>query len=130
VTAATLVVTLATIAAGALGALVRVGLTAGIVARRRRAAARSWGTASVNLAGTALLAGLVGAQDRLPTALVVIVGVGFAGALTTHAGWVVDAVRLARAGERSWSATIAVELVAQALAGVAIAVLVLRLLGA
>jgi CrcB protein len=125
--ATTLVIVVATLVAGALGALARVGLTAALVARRGRASARSWGTAGVNLAGTALVAALVAAQGRLPDALVVVLGVGFAGAFTTHAGWVVDAVRLAGAGERAWSRTILVELVAQALAGVGLAWTILRL---
>ena len=71
---------LATLAAGALGAVVRAAL----VARAPRA-----GTAAVNLAGTVLLALVILAQGRgmLDAGPAVVLGVGLSGSLTTFSGW-------------------------------------------
>lgn len=78
----TFIVTLvATLAAGAVGAVLR----AAVVFRAPRA-----GTAAVNLAGTLLLAGVVLANGRgaLGDPTAVILGVGLSGSLTTFSGWV------------------------------------------
>lgn len=75
-------VTLAlTVAAGAVGAALRA-----VVAER----APRVGIHAVNVAGTVVLALIVRAVDRgtLGAAAAVILGVGFAGALTTFSGWV------------------------------------------
>jgi fluoride ion exporter CrcB/FEX len=70
----------ATLGAGALGAVVRTAL----VARSPRAA-----TTAVNLAGTLLLALVVVAHGRgaVSDAVAVVLGVGFSGSLTTFSGW-------------------------------------------
>ena len=71
---------LATLVAGALGAVVRAML----VARAPRA-----GTTTANLAGTALLALVVLAHGRgmLDAGAAVVLGVGLSGSLTTFSGW-------------------------------------------
>jgi len=74
-------VLIATVVAGALGALVR----AAVVARAARA-----GTHAVNLVGTVLLAGVTVTATRgcIEPWAVLVVGIGFAGALTTFSGWI------------------------------------------
>jgi fluoride exporter len=119
----TVLVVLATLAAGSLGAVLRAWVVATVQRRAGRASARAWGTAAVNLAGTAVMASVVVAtrEARLGPAVAIVVGVGFAGALTTFSGWVVDAVRLAGAGARSWPRAIGLELVGQLALGMAVA---------
>lgn len=74
--------------AGALGSAVR-WLTG-------RALDRGWhlGTLLVNLAGSALLGALVGADA--PAAVLTVVGVGFCGGLTTYSAFAVQTVTDAR----------------------------------
>lgn len=117
----------ATLVAGAAGAVARALVVAAASRRAGRASARSWGTAAVNLVGTALLAGLaLGARRELVGPIApLVVGVGFAGALTTFSGWVVDAVRFAQAGARSWTRAVGVELAGQLALGTLLAMVVL-----
>jgi len=77
----TLLVVLATLAAGALGAVLR----ASAVARAPRA-----GTTFANLAGTLLLALVLVAHDagRIGDGAASVLGVGLSGASTTFSGWV------------------------------------------
>jgi fluoride exporter len=75
-----------TLLAGALGAVLRgwVQHTAGARGHARR------GTLAVNLAGTALLGLVVGADA--PTAVLAVVGAGLCGGLTTFSTWMVQTV--------------------------------------
>ena len=78
----TLVLTLlATLAAGAVGALIRAALTV----RSPRL-----GTATMNVTGTALLALLLVALERgaIADEVAVVLGVGLSGSLTTFSGWI------------------------------------------
>lgn len=70
-----------TLAAGALGAVVRAML----IARAPRA-----GTTLANLAGTLLLAGVLAGVDRglINGTVALVLGVGLSGALTTFSGWI------------------------------------------
>jgi fluoride ion exporter CrcB/FEX len=117
VTGATLLVILATLAAGSLGAFVR----AAVVARAPRA-----GTTVVNLAGTLLLALVLVAQARgaVGDEVAVVLGVGLSGSLTTFSGWI--ALLVARIEQRPSAAvpTVVLDLLLPLLAGVAITVLV------
>jgi fluoride ion exporter CrcB/FEX len=117
VTGATLLVVLATLAAGALGAVVR----AAAVARAPRA-----GTTVVNLAGTLLLALVLVAHGRgaVGGGVAVVVGVGLSGSLTTFSGWI--ALLVARIEQRPSAVvpTVVLDLLLPLLAGVAITVLV------
>lgn len=78
---------------GAVGALARVGLGEAVASD---AGAWPWGTLLANLAGTALLAALVGALVRLPASgrLAPAIGGGLCGALTTFSALQVEAIRL------------------------------------
>lgn len=70
---------------GGLGALLRAEVTARVVAAGRPSAV---GTTAVNLLGTAVLAAVAGAEDGV----VLVVGAGFCGGLTTFSTWVLEAV--------------------------------------
>lgn len=101
-----------TLVAGALGAVLR----AAVVAALPRA-----GTAVVNVAGTVVLAvpaALVGA-GRLAPGVAAVLGLGFAGSLTTFSGWVarVDAGLAVAPGR-----TVLVEVLLPLAAGVAVTV--------
>lgn len=105
---------LATLAAGAVGAVVRAAL----VARTPRA-----GTAAANLAGTLLLAGVLAGVDRgvLSGSAALVLGVGLSGSLTTFSGW----VALVDDGLRARPArTVTVDLLLPLLVAVGITVLV------
>ena len=110
---------LATLAAGALGAVVR----AGVVARAPRA-----GTAAVNLAGTALLALVVLAHGRgtLDAAVAVVLGVGLSGSLTTFSGWM---ALLADGFADRPVGTLVVDLLLPTLTAVGLTVLVFAVVG-
>ncbi|MCC5948166.1 MAG: CrcB family protein [Nitriliruptoraceae bacterium] len=114
--------------AGACGSLVRNEVT--LRAGRRWTAGRAIATAVVNLVGSAVMATLVGLNlaGRVPDELVVVLGFGFAGSLTTFSTWVVEAVRAGTDGERPWPLIGGVELLGQLLLGVGVAALVLALL--
>ena len=104
----------ATVVAGAVGAVVR----AAVVARAPRA-----GTAAVNVTGTLLLAGVLAAVDRglLGGAAALVLGVGLSGSLTTFSGW----VALVDDGLRARPArTVAVDVVLPLLVAVGVTVLV------
>jgi fluoride ion exporter CrcB/FEX len=117
VTGATLLVVLATLAAGALGAVVR----AAAVERAPRA-----GTTAVNLAGTLLLTLVLVAHGRgaVGGGVAVVLGVGLSGSLTTFSGWI--ALLVARIEQRPSAVvpTVVLDLLLPLLAGVAITVLV------
>ena len=105
---------LATLLAGALGAVVRAAL----VARAPRA-----GTAAVNLAGTLLLALVLVARDRslIGDAAAVVLGVGLSGSLTTFSGWMAV---LAEGAARRPVATVVVDLLLPVVGAVGLTVLV------
>lgn len=106
---------------GAVGALVRLAL-----AELVPVAGVPWGTLMANLAGTAVLATLVGLAPRLATGsrLVPALGPGLAGALTTFSTLQVETLRL---GAESGPAAAAAYLGVSILAGLAVAVGCLRL---
>ena len=68
--------------AGGIGALVRAE-----VAIHLR---RPYGTMAVNVVGAALLGALVGMGDTVAPATMKVLGVGFAGGLTTFSTWMVE----------------------------------------
>ncbi len=76
---------------GALGALVRTGL---VELAPREAGQWPWVTFLVNLAGTALLAWLVGSLAHHPGPVVSFIGTGFCGALTSFSAFQIEAVQL------------------------------------
>lgn len=65
-----------------------------------------WGTLAVNVAGSLILACLIGAatHHQVPTVLLAGVGVGFCGALTTYSTFGYETVRLAEDGARLFAA--------------------------
>ena len=109
----------ATLAAGALGAVLRAAL----VARAPRA-----GTTAVNLAGTALLAAVVLAHGRgmLDVGAAVVLGVGLSGSLTTFSGWM--AVLAEGFADRPLR-TLVVDLLLPTLTAVGLTVLVFAVVG-
>jgi len=102
----------ATLAAGALGAVVR----AAAVRRAPRL-----GTALVNVAGTAVLAAVLVGYGRgtLGAAATVVLGVGLSGSLTTFSGWM--AVLADGVGRRP-AVTLLVDLLLPLLVAVALTV--------
>jgi len=110
---------LATLAAGAAGAVVR----AAAVARSPRA-----GTASVNLAGTALLALVLVALGRgaIGPEVGVVLGVGLSGSLTTFSGWM---ALLAEGLADQPARTLIVDLVLPVLVAVGLTVIAFAVVG-
>ncbi|WP_067536960.1 fluoride efflux transporter CrcB [Nocardia crassostreae] len=53
-----------------------------------------WGTFSVNLISCLILGGLTGAGAHLPTELIMLLGTGFCGALTTYSTFGYETLRL------------------------------------
>lgn len=113
--------------AGALGAWARYELSGWVHARARTAL--PWGTAVVNVAGTAVLAALLTAQHVgfVSVGWVTVLGTGFAGAFTTFSTWMVETLHLASEGGRAGVRDAAINLGAQLLSGSAVAVVVLAL---
>lgn len=111
-----LAVVLAVAGAGAGGAVVRFGAECAHTWWRSSRQWRSssavtqipfpWATFSVNVLGSALLGWVIAAQEAgtLSAAAAVVLGVGFAGALTTYSTFSLDAYLLFRAGarQRAW----------------------------
>jgi fluoride exporter len=122
-----LVLVLAIPSGGALGALIRAEVTAW--ATRRWPAGRATGTAIVNLAGTVVLATLVGLEGdgRVAREVTLVIGVGFGGSLTTFSTWIVEAVRAVLDGDRAPAVVASVEVVGQLALGVLLAGAVLAL---
>lgn len=110
---------LATLVAGGVGAVLRA-LAVGWAPRA--------GTTAANLAGTALLAAVVVANDagRIGDAMALVLGVGLSGSLTTFSGWI--AVVADGLGERA-PRTIVVDVLLPLLAAVGLTVLVVATLG-
>ena len=78
----------------ALGAA--VGAPVRFLVERRLAGAYPWGTFAVNVAGSAVLGGLVAAAGTSSsTPVVALVGTGFCGALTTFGGYAAQVLDLA-----------------------------------
>jgi fluoride exporter len=99
-------------AGGALGAVLRY--LADRAVQRRRDSLFPWGTLAVNVAGSlvlGLLLGVARARD-VPAGLLLALGTGFCGALTTYSTFAFETARLSRDGAR---------LVAVANAGVSVA---------
>jgi len=114
-----LLAVLMTLAAGAVGAVIR----ALVVERAPRA-----GTAAVNLAGTLLLALVLVGHDRgtVGDATALVLGVGLSGSLTTFSGW----VALLEEGWRDAPVrTTVLDLMAPVLAAVGVVVLVFATIG-
>lgn len=113
--------------AGAVGAWARYEVAGWVQARTFPT--WPWGTAVVNLTGTALLAGIIAANQAglAGPQLVTVAGTGFCGGLTTFSTWMVEAVRsgqqAGRAGRRAGLASLA----GQVLAGWLLAVAILSL---
>lgn len=109
----------AVVAAGAGGAVLR----AVTVAALPRA-----GTAAVNLVGTALLAGVVALDggSLLGPVPAAMLGLGFAGSLTTFSGWV---ERIADGVGSAPDGTVASEVVVPLLGGVGLVIATFVLLG-
>jgi CrcB protein len=68
--------------AGGIGALVRAEVAIHMP--------RPYGTFLVNILGAAMLGALVGAGDAVTPATMKVLGVGFAGGLTTFSTWMVE----------------------------------------
>jgi fluoride exporter len=78
----------------ALGAA--VGAPVRFLVERRLGGAYPWGTFAVNVAGSAVLGGLVAAAGTSSsTPVVALVGTGFCGALTTFGGYAAQVLDLA-----------------------------------
>jgi len=89
-------VTLSVVLLVALGAA--VGAPVRFLVERRLAGAYPWGTFAVNVAGSAVLGGLVAvAGTSSSAAAVALVGTGFCGALTTFGGFAAQVLDLATA---------------------------------
>ncbi|MPZ74743.1 MAG: hypothetical protein GEU74_16270 [Nitriliruptorales bacterium] len=118
-------VVVAMLIAGAVGAWARYELSGWIQARA--GTPLPWGTALVNLAGTAPLAALVAAHHAgLVTAgWLAVLGTGFAGAFTTFSTWMVESVHLAGEGGRPGLRDAVINLAGQLLAGSLMAVVLL-----
>lgn len=111
-------VILAAILAGALGAVVRYGVTRAVTARAGGQKAPS-AVLIVNIAGS-LVAGLLVGLTAASPALHLIVVSGFAGGLTTFSTWSVETIQLAVGGRAGAAvANVAANLAGGLLAGVA-----------
>jgi fluoride exporter len=113
------------VVAGAFGAVLRAEIVDASQRRLPGAAGRARGTAAVNLLGTLLLAVIlaIDLMVGIDAAVLIIVGIGLCGSVTTFSGWVVDAVR------RSSSAplrAVGQDVVLQALVGIGLVVVILR----
>jgi len=115
----TLATVAATLAAGAIGAVVRAAVTV----RAPRA-----GTTLVNLAGTLLLALVLvaKAQGTIGTGAAVVLGVGLSGSLTTFSGWMAI---VADGLERRPVRTVVLDVLLPVLAAAALTVVVFAVLG-
>lgn len=103
--------------AGAIGAMARFGAERAHARWRSRHRVRAgtdgqhlafpWATLSVNVVGSALLGWVIAAQHAgvLSAAAAIILGMGFAGTLTTYSTFSLDAYLLLRSREnlRAWS---------------------------
>lgn len=120
--------------AGAMGAMARFGAErVHALWRERRQRADTpgravpfpWATLGVNVAGSALLGWVIAAQEAggLSAAAAIVLGVGFAGTLTTYSTFSLDTYLLlrSRASARAWTYLLASLLVsfAATLAGLA-----------
>jgi fluoride ion exporter CrcB/FEX len=113
-----LIVVLATLLAGGVGAVLR----AGAIARAPRS-----GVATVNVVGTAVLALVLVAYggELIGTGLAVVLGVGLSGSLTTFSGWM--AVLVDGFAQRPWR-TLLVDLLLPLVTAVGITVLAFAVL--
>jgi CrcB protein len=94
--------------------------------RRRLAGPVPWGTVAVNVAGSFVLGLVVGLTrgHGLPDEVLLAVGIGFCGALTTFSTFGLDAVELAEDGARRAGLGYVVASVVLALAAAAVGVAV------
>lgn len=83
---------------GAVGAVIRAQLAVALAGVRP--GRLPVGIAVANLTGAFALGLLTGTADRLPVLVVLGVGTGLLGALTTYSTWAVDTVVLWRSGGR------------------------------
>lgn len=109
------------ILAGGLGALARYAL--GGFVQHRTTSPHPWGTATVNLAGAALLGALVGlrAAGHISDTVLLVGGTGFAGGFTTFSTWMVESVRLAGPGTPRALLAAAVNVVGMLAVGIVVA---------
>ena len=63
-----------------------------------------WGTLTANVTGCLVLGFLVAAAARLPSAVGVVLGTGFCGALTTYSTFSYETLRLLEDGARFYAA--------------------------
>ena len=91
-------IVLAVLAGGMIGAPARY--LADRVLQARHDSVFPWGTFAVNMAGSALLGFLLGAQRHLglPPAALALVGTGFCGGLTTFSAFSYETLRLLEDG--------------------------------
>ena len=91
-------IVLAVLAGGALGAPARYLADRAIQARHD--SVFPWGTLAINVAGSALLGFLLGAQHHLglPDSVVLLLGTGFCGGLTTFSTFGYETMRLLEDG--------------------------------
>ena len=109
-------VSLALVAAGALGAVARAWVAASVLRRWPR---RGLGTLVVNLTGAFLL-GLWAGLPHVPAVWLEVAGTGFLGAFTTFSSWMLEATAAWREGRRG---AVVAELAATLALGVAAAAL-------
>lgn len=105
-------------AGGAVGAVLRYLVDRAV--QQRHDSVFPWGTFTVNAAGSALLGLLVAGASRgvVPAQVLMLLGVGFCGALTTYSTFAYETVRLAEAGSRFLAATNVLATVATTLGAV------------
>lgn len=113
--------------AGAVGAWARYEVSGWV--QVRTSPTWPWGTAVVNLTGTALLAGLIVAHQAglVGPGWVTVAGTGFCGAFTTFSTWMVEAVRSGEEAGRAGKRAAVASLAGQVLAGWLLAVAILGL---
>lgn len=110
--------------AGGFGALARYGASGWV--QRHLDTTHPYGTAAVNLVGTALLAALIAAwrHGLLPDEVMIVAGAGFCAGFTTFSTWMLEMMRIGEASRDGRRAAVA-DLAGQLLVGAALAGLIL-----
>lgn len=119
---------LAILAAGGLGAWLRYEISGWI--QSRTGSALPLGTAAVNILGTFLFAALVALHQKaaVSSELVLVIGVGFAGAFTTFSTWMVETDKILKEGGRMRFGVAGVNVVGQLVVALLLAFLVITVL--